>query len=312
MTSPIILRIVSFLLAIILALGLSPLLDGVGRKIKARIQYRMGPPVLQTAYDLSKLLRTPSLVVGGKGFIIAPYIALTSALLSITILPIGGISPISFSYDIFVFLYVLAMVSIAFMMAGFSVNNTYANIGANREMMLILSVEPVLGLALAILALLTGSLNIEGIIGSIRLMNPMYIPLLFTVYAILAYIVYVEGGFIPFDVAEAETEILEGPLCEYSGRLLGVFKWALLIKRLTLVWLLSSLIIVPLTPYPTSIPSYIFTLTLQLLLTLVIYSVIAANEAHMARYKIDWIISLNKYVFLAVLVLFIVTMVVRL
>ncbi len=311
MTQFSLLNMVSLVIALALALVFPLILDGIGRKIKARIQYRMGPPISQTIYDLFKLLKTPSIIVGGRGFILAPYIAFASALVATTMLPVGTVNPISFSYDVFVFIYVLSMVSVALMVAGFSVQNTYANIGANREMILILSTEPILGVAIAMLVFLSKNLSIRGIIESIRFLNPMYIPLLLIAYVILVYVVYVEGGFIPFDVAEAETEIIEGPLCEYSGKLLGLFKWALLIKRFVLIWFLASLITIPLTPYTINgVASYIVTLLLQLFASIAIYSCMVANEALTARYKIDWVISTNKYVFLISLVFLLITVVV--
>jgi len=297
-----IMRLVSLCVALVIALVFSLIFDGIGRKIKARIQQRMGPPILQTMYDVSKLLKTPYIVSGGLMFILAPCLAFASALASITMVPVGGITPISFSFDIFVFLYVIAMVSLSLMLAGFSVQNTYANIGANREMMLILSTEPILGVALAMFALLTKRLSIEGIAYTIGVIDYRFLPLLLVAYIILVYTVYVEGGFIPFDLAEAETEILEGPLCEYSGRLLALFKWALLIKRFTLIWLFASLITIPFVAPVFSgintVISYILVLTSQLLISLALYCSIAANEAFTARYKIDWAISLNKRVFL--------------
>jgi len=305
-----IMRLVSLCVAIVIALVFPLIFDGIGRKIKARIQYRMGPPIFQTIYDVSKLLKTPYLVSGGLMFILAPCIAFASALASITMLPVGGISPISFSYDIFVFLYVEAMVSISLMLAGFSVQNIYANAGANRETMLILSTEPILGVALAMLALLTKRLSIEGIAYTIGVIDYRLLPLVLIAYMMLVYIVYIEGGFIPFDLTEAETEILGGPLCEYSGRLLALFKWALLIKRFTLIWLLASLITIPSVAPAFSrintVFSYILVLLFQLFIALVLYCSIVANEAFTARYKIDHVISLNKRVFLVSIIFFIV------
>ncbi|HIP57339.1 MAG TPA: hydrogenase [Ignisphaera aggregans] len=301
--------LIATVIAIVLGMGLAPLLDGISRKVKARLQYRQGPPIVQTFYDLAKLLRMESVLpTESRLFVLAPYIAFASALAAMTTLPIGTIQPLSFTGDIFVFLYVLAMVSISMMLAGFVVPNTYSGIGANREMMLILSIEPVLGMGIGILALLTGSLSLIDIMRGIATLD--FYKLLFAIvaYLLLMYAIYVEGGFIPFDVAEAETEILEGPLCEYSGRLLGFFKWALLIKRVVLVWLYSSLIVIPIV---TALKlgaylSFIVTFILQLFLTVVMYVGIAVIEALNARYRIDHVISYNTRVLLVSILIFIV------
>ncbi len=305
------LKIGCLALSLIIGLFMPLLLDGIGRKIKARIQYRMGPPILQTFYDVFKLLKTPSLIPGGIGFIIAPIIAFSAALISMSVLPIGLVSPISFSYDIFVYLYVLAMVSVALMLAGFSVQNAYANIGANREMMMILSIEPILGIVLGTIALVTGSLSIEKIVLSAGFLDIKHLILYIFSLIMLTYTVYVECGFIPFDLAEAETEILEGPLVEYSGRLLGLFKWALLIKRFSLIWLFTSLLTAPLLiHYGVSLTTMLFSFIVQLVVATIIYCCMVTYEAMTPRYKIDWVIKSNLKIFLLSIVYLIIVLVI--
>ena len=284
---------------VITGLLMAPLLDGVGRKIKARIQHREGPPILQTLYDLTKLLRIPSLILGGTGFVLAPLIAFSAAASSLSLLPIGPSSPLSFSYDIFVYLYVLAMVSISLMIAGFSVQSAYANIGANREMMMILSTEPVLGIALGALALVTGNLSIRGIVNAASHLGGLHLLMYLLTLCLLTYCVYIECGFIPFDLAEAETEILEGPLVEYSGWLLGMFKWALLIKRFSLIWLLTSFLTAPwLAGYqPTSLTITLAYLA-QLAIASTLYSCMVTYEALTPRHKIGWVVRSNLKAFI--------------
>ncbi len=303
-------RVLCTLILVVLGLGMAPLLDGVSRKIKARLQYRYGPPVLQTFYDIAKLLGIESVApVKSMLFVAAPYVAFASALASVTVLPLGTFQPLSFTGDVFVWLYVLAMVSVSMMLAGFVAPNAYANIGANREMMLILSIEPVLGLGIGILALLTRSLTIVGIARGIATLPPYALILALVAYVLLAYAIYVEGGFVPFDVAEAETEILEGSLCEYSGRLLALFKLALLIKRFALVWFYASLVAIPVaTSVANSTILQLFVaIVLQLAVTFAMYSGIAVSEALSARYRIDQVISLNTKIFFASLAMFVVT-----
>jgi len=307
------LRIIGFALSICLGLSMPLLLDGISRKIKARIQYRRGPPILQTFYDVAKLMRLRSVVPTDRRiFVLAPYIAFASALSALTTLPMGNVQPISFTGDIFVFLYVLAMVSVSMMLAGFSVNNAYANIGANREMMLVLTIEPVLGVGIGILALLTGSLSMLTLMIRIAGLSLYKLVFVIAAYALLGYATYVEGGFIPFDIAEAETEILEGTLCEYSGRLLAMFKWGLLIKRFALVWLYSSLIIEPLMSLVRADPcsKFVSTFFLQLAMAVVIYLLASVGEALNARYRIDHVISMNTKAFFASLAILALTAVI--
>ena len=288
-------RITFSFIAVCLILFLPPLLDGIGRKVKARIQLRQGPSILQTYYDLMTFLSMePVYPTERLAFRLAPYIAFASAVSAALVLPYGRVIPVSFTGDIFVFLYVLAMVSIAYMIGGFSLNNTYTNTGANREMMMILSIEPILGIAIGVFALNAHTLRI----------GAMPFALTFTVsvllaYGLLTYSVYVEGGFIPFDVAEAEQEILEGTFSEYSGYLLGIFKWALMIKRFALLWLLSSFILIPLVRnVPSGILGGVEILVAQLMVLFLLYAGIAVIESMNARLRIDHVIRRNTGVFL--------------
>ncbi|ACS32562.1 respiratory chain complex I subunit 1 family protein [Thermococcus gammatolerans] len=296
-------RIAFSFIAVCLILFLPPLLDGVARKIKAKIQLRQGPSILQTYYDLVTFLSMePVYPTERLAFRLAPYIAFASAVSAALVLPYGRVIPVSFTGDIFVFLYVLAMVSIAYMIAGFSLNNTYTNTGANREMMIMLSIEPVLGLAIGTLTLNAHTLRI----GAIPFAVTFTLSVLLA-YGLLAYSVYVEGGFIPFDVAEAEQEILEGVFSEYSGYLLGIFKWALMIKRFALLWLLSSFISIPLVRnIANGALGGALILVTQLIVLFLLYTAVAIIESMNARLRIEQIIRQNAGVFvcsIAVLVL---------
>ena len=292
--------VIGIIVGIVLVVFLPPFLDGVARKVKARVQYRVGPPILQTFYDLQKLFGLPSLrPTENRWFRVAPYLALASVFSAAFLLPYGKWVPVRFSGDIIVFLYVLAMVSIAIMIGAFSTQNAHSNIGGHREMMMLLSVEPVLGIALGIFAFKAGTLSLSEI--------PLKVPASFSTvlaYLLLIYAAYAEGGFVPFDVAEAETEIAGGVLVEYSGRLLGVLEYAMLAKRLVLLWLLSTFLTIPILRgiQLTGIAGGVVVLVVQLILVLVAYPIIAALEATNARYRIDQAVALNTRIFLLSLV----------
>ncbi|MCE4606748.1 MAG: respiratory chain complex I subunit 1 family protein [Desulfurococcales archaeon] len=269
-----------------------PYLDGISRRVKARIQYRIGPPLSQTWYDLRKLFGLPSVLPTDSGlFKWAPYLALASALTAAFMLPFGGYALFNYSNNLIVFFYVVVMVSVFLMLAGFSVQNAFSHIGSTREMTLLLTVEPLLAVVYGVFAYNSGSLNILGIA-----MNLKPTVSLVLAYIVLFYALYMESGFVPFDVAEAEQEVIGGPLAEYSGRLLGVFYYAIYIKRFTLLWLFSTFIVLPfckpLTPEKAAIA-----LPLQLLIVFGLYPVIASLEATNARLRIDHIVKTNVKVF---------------
>ena len=202
----------------------------IDRKVTARIQYRVGPPFLQPFRDIMKLLGKETLIPAGssKGvFILAPMIGFASVAMASTILWVNSsASQSGFLGDILVVIYLLAIPSICIMLGGFASGNPLARVGASREMKLLLSYE--LPFILAVLVPIIKSdfslklveiLTFQTQSGSFAL----------SVSGILALIVFVlvmqaKLAFVPFDIPEAETEIIAGPLTDYSGTSLALFK----------------------------------------------------------------------------------------
>ena len=283
------------LAGILIILLLPPYLDGIARRVKARLQYRRGPPLMQTWYDLQKLFALPSVrPTKSTLFTWVPYIALASAISAALLLPYGNVVPVDFGFNLVVFFYVILMVSVALMFAGLSVQNAFSHLGSAREMQIILTVEPLIAVLYGVLAYNAGSLSIADIIANLHLT-----PSLILTYILLAYALYVESGFVPFDIAEAEQEVIGGPLAEYSGRLLGVFYYAIHIKRFALLWFFVSLLTLPwLGPIDTPERAALV-LALQFILTVSFYPIIAALEATNARLRIDHVVKMNTRAFFA-------------
>ncbi len=286
------------LVGIILLLFLPPYLDGIARRVRARLQYRRGPPLSQTWYDLQKLFALPSVrPTASTIFTWAPYLALASAISAALLLPYGNVIPVNFGFNLVVFFYVVVMVSVFLILAGLSVQNAFSHIGSSREMQIVLTVEPLIAILYGVLAYNAGSLSISEIVRNLHLT-----PSVLLTYAILAYALYVESGFVPFDVAEAEQEVIGGPLGEYSGRLLGVFYYAVYIKRFALLWFFVSLLTLPwLGPIDTAEKAALV-LALQFLLTIAFYPIIAALEATNARLRVDHVVKMNVRMFFAGLI----------
>ncbi|WP_461864955.1 respiratory chain complex I subunit 1 family protein [Thermococcus sp.] len=283
------------LAGIIILLFLPPYLDGIARRVKARLQYRRGPPLSQTWYDLQKLFSLPSVRSTRSAlFTWAPYLALASSITAALLLPYGNIVPINIGFNLIVFFYVILMVSVLLMLAGLTVQSAFSHLGSAREMQIILTVEPLIAILYGVMAYNAGSLNIARIIAHLHLT-----PSLVLTYGVLAYALYVESGFVPFDIAEAEQEVIGGPLSEYSGRLLGVFYYAIHIKRFALLWFFISVLVLPwLGTIATSIKA-VEVLALQFLLTLAAYPIIAALEATNARLRVDQVVKMNTRMFFA-------------
>jgi NADH-quinone oxidoreductase subunit H len=196
----------------------------VDRKVTARVQWRVGPPLLQPFYDFVKLLGKETLIPssGARGtFLAAPLFGLVAVTLVSTILWLVNLWQTSFLGDLIVVVYLLVVPSLAIMIGGMASGNPLASTGASREMKLILSYELPFLICLATVILKSNM--------SIRLVeiaeNHVFNSISGVLVGVVALLcVQAKLGFTPFDIAEAETEIMSGPYIEYSGVSLGVFK----------------------------------------------------------------------------------------
>ncbi|MGV7228975.1 MAG: respiratory chain complex I subunit 1 family protein [Nitrospirales bacterium] len=202
----------------------------IDRKLTARIQYRVGPPLLQPLNDILKLLGKETLIPFGAAqytFLAAPLIGLVSVMVVSTILWVNNMNPQqTFSGDLIVVVYLLLVPSLSVIIGGFASANPLASLGASREMKLILSYE--LPFILAILVpVIQSDLSIR--LGDIMTTQAQNGIIAFSWSGGLALVVAVlcmqaKLALVPFDMPEAETEIAHGVLIEYSGTLLAVYR----------------------------------------------------------------------------------------
>ncbi len=218
----------------------------IDRKVTARVQYRVGPPVLQPLIDIIKLLGKETLVPAGASkttFLLAPVLGLGSVILVSTLLWVNDINVgQGFMGDIIVALYLLTIPSISIIIGGFASANPLASLGASREMKLILGYELPFVLAMLVPVIKAGySIRIGDILlfqarSGVIAGNPSGILAL--VVALMC--VQAKLALVPFDIPEAETEISGGALIEYSGAGLAVYR---LMKNMLLFTLPFFLII---------------------------------------------------------------------
>jgi len=233
------------LLNVAISLLLSPLYEGVLRKVRAAVHSRIGPPITQPYWDLLKLLGKEDLRSGG-GVVYAslPPLVLGSLLLLATLVPMGAAAPLSFAGDMIAVLYVAAMSSVLVMLNAYASGSPYASVGSSREMMMALSVEPILAIALTVGAFKAGTLALGGMV-AFQVQNG---PSISMTIAGLAFFLALQAqsGKLPFDIAEADQEIMGGPLVEQSGPRLALLRWAMWTKQLVLAFLLVEVFL----PWP--------------------------------------------------------------
>ncbi|MBO5555598.1 MAG: NADH-quinone oxidoreductase subunit H, partial [Oscillospiraceae bacterium] len=228
------------------------LLCGIDRKIVARMQKRVGPPILQPFYDFFKLCGKETIVPAAASrtmFLMAPLVGLAALVVIQLFIPVFNFSAFKGVADVIVILYLLLIPAVATIMGGAASGSPYAGVGLSREMVTILACELPLVLVLLAVAKTVGSALGTGLCFSLTdivafqaahgslLLKASMIP------AAIAFLMVIPGetGSHPFDAAEAETEICEGMLAEYSGAPLGVYKMSHAIKLLTMTSLFVAL-----------------------------------------------------------------------
>lgn len=203
----------------------------VDRKVTARIQWRVGPPWYQNFIDVIKLLFFKETLlpqdVSKMIFLGMPLLSLASAtLVSTIILVINGSPQSGFVGDLIVVIYLLMIPAVSLMLGAFASENPLASLGASREMKLMLSYElpfiisvlvPVIksGYAIKVGDIIMRQSACGHVIGS---------PSGLLSFIVMLLCVQAKLAFAPFDIPEAETEIMAGPYIEYSGKALGIFK----------------------------------------------------------------------------------------
>ncbi|MDE5833229.1 MAG: NADH-quinone oxidoreductase subunit H [Desulfovibrio sp.] len=222
------------------------------RRIEARLQRRVGPPLSQPWLDMAKLLTKETLIPNTAckpAFLLAPIFGFTGMAVCAAFIPIPGVYRGLYNMgDLLVIFYLIPIPAMALMLGGSASSSPFGAIGFSREMLLMLAYEtPLLMILLAVAMIVGKSLNggewgaefsllqivswqqENGVLG----FNPVMIP------AFVAYLIFLPGtmGVAPFDLPEAETEILEGPLLEYGGPLLALFQVTSALKTFVLLGL---------------------------------------------------------------------------
>jgi len=221
----------------------------VERKIAAYIQDRVGPNVVgpyglfQTFADILKLLMKEQIIpdaVDRRLFVLAPIIVFISVFAGFAVIPWGaGNSAISLSASLVFVIAIVSVEVIGMWMAGWSSNNKYSLLGAIRAIAQMVSYEIPVALALLSAVVLVGSLDLNEICrlqgihgipatswGGIFAWNIFKYPHLILAFIIYAIASLAECNRAPFDLPEAESEIIAGFHTEYSGFRFALFMLA--------------------------------------------------------------------------------------
>jgi len=280
---------------------------GIDRKLAAHMQARVGPPIRQPFWDVIKLFSKENIVPEHAVrwlFNLAPVIALASSITILLYLPIGSFGPIlSTEGDLILILYLLMIPSLAMVLGGFSSSSPYATVGAQREMVLMMSYEFPLAITIISIVWRLKEANIQNpfslsSIASYPVWNNVGILGILGLLLLLIILIIVTPGElskIPFDAPEAETEIAGGLLVEYSGRNLGMFYLSDAVKTIAMATIIVALFfpynlspILNLSGYVAYVIDFLFYL---LKIFLVVLFSVTLIRVGVARLKIDQIVS---------------------
>jgi NADH-quinone oxidoreductase subunit H len=218
------------------------------RKVVGRIQDRIGPNrwgpfgIFQPIADGIKMLTKEDIVPTGADYwvhLLAPIVIMVPALLIYAVLPFGaGVRGTDLNIGI---LYIVALGSIgtiAILMAGWSSNNKYALLGAFRVVAQLVSYEIPMVLSIVAVVLLSGSMSMVKIVESQTVPYIVAMPLVFLVYMVAAF---AELYRAPFDMIEADSELVAGYFTEYSGMKFVMFFMAEYINLLAMSAIVTTL-----------------------------------------------------------------------
>ncbi len=208
--------ILSGFIYVILAPVVGGLLAGLDRKITARMQRRVGPPLLQPFYDVFKLWgKQPIAVNEAQSFYVSGFLLFVV---------LSGIFFFAHG-DILLVVFTLTIASVCFIVAAYASNSPYSQAGAERELVQTMAYEPMLLLMALGFYLTCGTFSLNGIMQA-RVMNFIYMP---GIFIGLCYILLIKFRKSPFDLSmshEAHQELIQGVLTELSGRTLALVEIA--------------------------------------------------------------------------------------
>ena len=242
MTSPATLALAA-VLAVVQAAGMlaiAPLLKTLIKKMKARLQNRQGPPLLQAYYDLAKLLRKEPIRSDTASWIYTagPRVYFATAVAATTLVPVlVAAAPLESAGGILLLVGTLAL-------AALDTGSAFGGMGASRDMTIAALAEPALMLGLFTSALAAGSLNLGGLVRNVLQHGAVFHPSDLLAFAGLFIIVIAETGRIPVDNPATHLELTmihEAMVLEYAGPDLALVEWASAVKELLYLTLLVDL-----------------------------------------------------------------------
>jgi formate hydrogenlyase subunit 4 len=232
---------------LVLLLMLAPLVSGLIKTLKARLQMRRGPGLLQSYSDLYKLLRKGMVIPNTASWLFSatPYVVFVTTLLAGLMAPmVAADTPIGLFGGVLAVVYLLGLGRFFLALSGLDAGSSFGGLGSSREMTVSALAEPTLMLAVFTVAIGAGSTSLAEIARvAINQQWRFLAPSQALAFAALFLVLIAETGRIPVDNPATHLELTmihEAMILEYSGPYLALIEWAASIKQLVLMTLMIN------------------------------------------------------------------------
>jgi formate hydrogenlyase subunit 4 len=232
---------------LLLLLAVAPLVSGVIKMLKARLQTRRGPGVLQPYRDIHKLFQKGMVLPNTASWIFAaaPYVVfLTAALAGLMVPMVSADAPLGLFGGVLALVYLLGLGRFFLALGGLDTGSSFGGLGSSREMTISALAEPAMMLAVFTVAIGANSTSLSEVVRTAIGMNWRFLaPPQMLAFSALFLVLIAETGRIPVDNPATHLELTmihEAMVLEYSGPYLALIEWGASIKQLVLMTLLVN------------------------------------------------------------------------
>jgi len=283
-------------------LAAAPLLRTTIKKMKARLQNRQGPPLLQGYYDLAKLLgkETVRSETASWVYVAGPRVYFAAAVAATTLVPvIVAAAPLEATGGILLLVGTLALGRFALATAALDTGSPFGGMGSSRDMTIAALAEPALLLGLFASALAAGTMNLGMLVRGLVQQGQSWHPADLLAFAGLFIIVIAETGRIPVDNPSTHLELTmihEAMVLEYAGPDLALVEWASAVKELLYLTLLVNLFLplgIAMSLEPVALLVAVLAWIGKVFLLAVAVTVVESTNAKLRLFRVPELVSVS-------------------
>lgn len=283
--------ILKLIIQTIIVLLIAPFFTGLIRKMKAKVQHRIGASVFQPYYDMIKLFKKDLVVSTTTSWVynLAPYVYFLTSLIAIICLPvIHQLTGFSFYTDLLFIVYLFVAGRIFMTLAGLDTGSTFEGMGSSRELLVSALVEPAFFIIVITVSANSNvaSTNVSAIY-NYTLNNTLlhFTPLNILLFISMLMILIAETSRIPVDDPSTHLELTmvhEAMLLEYSGRHLAFIEWGTNIKQLVFMTFMANVLI----PVGFNIDNFLYSLAIYLIKIFIIAIIVGLVELNTVKFRL--------------------------